>query len=386
MKFIRPFRTALVLGGGGARGLAHVGVLAVLERAGLRPDFIVGTSMGAFIGAGYAALGNAGALRARVLQGVRRDSVRRLEKQFDSLLESPAEADGLRSWVHGLVGKARKLMLWNRQAMRSALVDPFLVADLARWLVNDKEFNDLDIPFFAVAYDLKQNQDVLLGYGNVAAALQASAAIPGVFEPVATGRRFLVDGCVLQEVPAGPARKLGADLVIAVDVAPALSTEIPATGAETVGRVLRVRGDWVRRAGLAAADIVIRPAVAEIHWSEFSRAEECFTLGEKAAALELPRILETLRKKRRNTWLQRLLRAERLPPPDYIEAMPPIGPPESAADSSPGNQPQAETAAPPPPRKAPSAEARGPGSLAAEKAPAPNRAGRTKPTNASHAP
>ncbi len=320
MKLIRPFRVALVLGGGGARGLAHVGVLSVLEEAGIRPDLIVGTSMGALIGAAYSATPSVPDLRELIRNGAQRPAVRDIEKRFEAFLSSPPE-EGWKGWLQGLVGKVRRLVLWNRQAVRPALVDPGIGVELIEWLVGDVRFDELHVPFYAVAYDLVRNEDVIIGRGHLGTALRASSAIPGVFPPVSShdaGTAF-VDGCVLQELPVGPARKLGADFVIAVDVSPKIDHTVPQSGAETVGRVLRARGDWVRRRSAESADVLITPDVSDIHWAEFSRTDECFAAGEAAAREQLSLLQVRLRRRRRNSPFRRLFPLRAPDPPPVAE-------------------------------------------------------------------
>jgi len=337
MSLVRPLRVSVVLGGGGARGLAHVGVLAVLEEAGIHPDLIVGTSMGALIGAAYCANPSSEALKELILTGTRQQAVQGLEKRFEAFLNTPSD-EGWKGWLQGLVGKVRRLVLWNRQAIRPALVDPTLGIELIEWLVGDARFEDLRIPFYALAYDLAHNRDVIIGRGHLATALRASSAIPGVFPPVCSedADAAFVDGCVLQELPVESARRLGADSVIAVDVAPDIDPSVPVSGAETVGRVLRVRGDWVRRRSAESADTLIAPDVSGVHWSEFSRAEECFAAGEAAAREQLPALLAALRRKRGRTVLKRLFPARRQAPVEIATvepvAVPPLDP--AAADLS----------------------------------------------------
>lgn len=302
---LRPFRTALVLGGGGARGLAHLGVLTTLERAGLRPDMIVGTSFGAIVGASYALRPEASALSAQFLQMVSEERVAGIEKQFD-LFQPDTEDRGFMGRVSAAIGAARKLLLWNRSVMRLSLVESVLIAEVIESLVGNAQFEDSAIPFFAVAFDLNRNSDVIIGQGDVAIALRASCAIPGIFEPVAVGGRLLVDGAVFQELPVYAARRLGADFVVAVDVGTDVEPRPPASSAEVLQRVLSVRGEHFRAESRALSDAVVRPAVSGVRWSEFSRAQECLDAGLAATRDLLPAIEGGMRRARRRTFLRRL--------------------------------------------------------------------------------
>jgi len=294
-----------VLAGGGARGAAHAGVIAALEQHGVHPDFVVGTSMGAFIGAAYARDCAPDRLKQRVEEAMHLDAVRELEKEFNALVEEP-DRDGFRGRLQAMLGNVRKLVIWNRQAIRTSLAAPRLLDELATWLVGDMRFEDLQLPFYAVAFDLLSNRTVVFGRGLVRTAVAASAAIPGVFEPIRAGGRLLADGCVLEEIPTGVARALGADFVIAVDVSPAVPEGAPRSGAESVGRVLEVRAEWIREKSRDLADVVIRPAVSGIHWSEFGRSQECMERGEQAAMQALDEIRGRLRRARRRSLLGRV--------------------------------------------------------------------------------
>ncbi len=302
---LRPLTTALVLGGGGARGLAHAGTLSVLEQEGLRPDFIVGTSLGAIVGAAYALNPHADDVQQR-LRGILADeSLVRIERSFASLItDDPGH--GWRGRLAGVIGKIRRVILWNRHAMAQSLVDALLVDELIERLVGVAEFSHTRIPFYAVAFDLNTHTDVVMGAGDLRIALRASSAIPGVFAPVACGDWLLVDGAVFQELPTRVARQLGADVVIAVDVGSSIEARPPTSAAEVLQRVLNLRGDRIRAESRAAADVVIAPAVGNVHWSEFSRAPECLAAGEAAARAQLETVRHRIAEARRRTLLRRL--------------------------------------------------------------------------------
>ncbi len=303
---MRPLKSALVLGGGGARGLAHLGVLKALADAGLAPDMIVGTSFGAIVGACYALNPDADALSSRFLDMVSDESVTRIEKEFDSLAADDAEPGWLGK-LSGLLGAVRRLILWNRSVVRESLVNNAVVTRLIDDLVGGAGFHQMALPFFAVAFDLSGNRDVVIGEGDVAVALRASSAIPGIFAPVAVGDRLLVDGAVFQELPTTTARQAGADFVLAVDVGSDPKQRPPASAAEVWERVLSIRGEHFRTESQALADVLIKPAVSAIHWAEFSRADECYQAGIEATRGSLDEIEERLRKARRRSFLRRLI-------------------------------------------------------------------------------
>ncbi len=172
-------RVGLALGGGGARGMAHVGVIRVLEREGIPIDCIAGTSAGSLVGAAYAA-------------GIRGHAL------LDMALE-------LR-WRHIV------RLAWPRQGFLSfEKLESYLVRTLG-----DLAFTDLDIPYAAVTADLATGEQVVLKEGRVAAAVRASCSVPGFVTPVEVNGRLLVDGGVVNNLPISVARELGADVVIAV--------------------------------------------------------------------------------------------------------------------------------------------------------------------------
>ena len=178
-------RIGLALGGGGARGLAHIGVLKVLEREGIAIDLLSGTSMGGLISAGYAVGMSASDLEQEALQMA---SVRRL------------------------------LALVDRSLPRRGLFQCQRVMDYLTLHLGDHTFDDLRIPLALVAVDVNTRQEVILRQGRIVDAVRASISIPGLFAPVERGDQLLVDGGVLNNLPVDVVRSMGADVVIAVDV------------------------------------------------------------------------------------------------------------------------------------------------------------------------
>jgi NTE family protein len=172
---------ALVLGGGGCRGYGHIGVLRVLERERLRPDFVVGSSAGALVGALYAA-------------GMPVDEIERYGEHLSPNM--------LRNWVFP------KLGIFGGDRIRRFVVER----------VGEKSIQSLPMRFAAVATDLKTGAMVILDKGDLGRAVQASSSIPGLLEPVRIGKRLLVDGNIASAVPVRAARGLGAKRVVAIDV------------------------------------------------------------------------------------------------------------------------------------------------------------------------
>ena len=188
----RKPKIGFALGAGSARGWAHIGVLRALTEAGIKPDLIAGCSVGALVGAAFAA----------------------------------GSLDQLEAWALSLDWK-RMLKLMDF-GLRGGLIKGKRVRDVFREQFVEREFSELDVPFAAVATDLHSGQEVWLREGKVSAAIGASIAVPGLFQPVAHEGRYLVDGSVVNPIPVSLCRAMGADIVLAVDL-----------GSDLVGRYAR---------------------------------------------------------------------------------------------------------------------------------------------------
>jgi NTE family protein len=245
-----PIRIGLALGGGAVRGAAHIGVLDVLDRAGLEPAIITGTSAGALVGALYAA-------------GT-----------------SPSD-----------IGKLAQTLRWARlirpARTRQALFDSRRLAVVLDGALGARDFDALSRPFAAVACELTTGRRVVLRDGPVATAVLASTAIPGVFPPVERDGRLLVDGSVVDMVPAGLARELGADIVVAVDVSGPLPRRRPTTLLHILVAISILQPGGSERLA-EEADLVLSPAVDEYAFWELSRMAEFEEAGRVAAEQALP--------------------------------------------------------------------------------------------------
>ena len=243
-------RIGLALGGGAVRGAAHIGVLDALDRAGLEPAVITGTSAGALVGALYAA-GRSPAEIAKLAQTLRWARLIRPGRTRRALFETA------------------KLALFLDEALGGAA------------------FADLDRPFAAVACDLSTGEEVVMRDGPVASAVLASAAIPGVFPPVERDGRMLVDGGLVTMVPAALARRMGADIVVAVDVTGPLPRRPPTTVLHILVAVSTLQPGGLK--GLAdEADLVLSPEVDEYAFWELSRIPEFEQAGRAATEQALP--------------------------------------------------------------------------------------------------
>lgn len=279
----RP-KVGLVLSGGGARGLAHVGVLKVLERERIPVDLVVGTSMGAIIGGLYASGMRATDIE-RELLAVRWDEVfaarvsrpqlsqRRKEQDFEM---SAAIELGIRDGEFRLPQAAVSSRGLESMLRRFTLP----VRDVQR-------FDALPIPFRAVATDMESGALVELEDGDLALALRSSMSVPGVFAPIERSGRLLGDGGLVNNLPVDIARRLGADIVIAVNVG------TPVAGRESLGSAVGLTAQMINIlteqnvqrsiASLGPRDLLIKPVLGRLSSGDFARTAELIGLGEAAA-------------------------------------------------------------------------------------------------------
>lgn len=298
-------RVALALGGGGARGLAHIGVLRVLEGASVPIDLLVGTSIGALVGGAYAAGLSADEMEARV----------------EAYLESP----GFQSSALKALGDARggvelhlaekvQIFFKNRYYALQAMFKPGILSAedfqaTINFFIPDIPFEETRIPFRAVATDLVRGEQITFDRGSLRQAVTASCAVPGAVEPLKDGEKLLLDGGVICLIPAAVARKEGADVVIAVAVDRDVCSEGDFPNALTVySRIGDIMASRLKDYELMDADIVIRPEVGRLHWSEFSRAKHLIEAGERAAEMKLKEIQRAMPGRRKWFTVTQLLR------------------------------------------------------------------------------
>jgi NTE family protein len=244
----------LALGGGFARGFAHLGVLKVLEQNHIPISHIAGTSVGSILGAAYAS----GASLARILATCRNTRFRDIAR-----------------W------RVSRLGLASNQRLGDLIVHVF----------NSTQFEDLRIPLAVVATDLATGDPVVFTQGNLVDAIRASCAFPGLFEPVEIGTRFLADGGLTAQVPTLAARELGASRVLGVSVGMQDGRFDPPTNIfQVVARAVSAAQKHQLEVWERHADLVLRPDVQHLAWDDFERADEAIEAGESAAILALPRI------------------------------------------------------------------------------------------------
>lgn len=253
---------ALVLGGGGARGMAHVGVIKVLAKAGVPVNLIAGTSAGSIVGSIYADQGSA----------------KQVYKSFSNIgFWDIADFNNIPSKNGIMQGYRLQKFLLNHMKARS--------------------FSQLKIPFIVTTTDLISGQVYPITSGPVAPAVQASAAIPGLYDPVHLYGHILIDGGMVDPVAVNLVQPYHPKVIIAVEVARQLSPNLPSTNEGYMNRATVIRQMSITRFSVRGADVVIRPQVGTTNVFQIGKKEQLFIAGEIAAKKALPKILKLLKEK-----------------------------------------------------------------------------------------
>ena len=280
------FKVGLALGGGAARGLAHIGVLKVLEECEIPIDLIVGTSVGALVGGVYATTRNAAATERRFRDFIFSKQFKRAK--FDFLKESRQASPGL---LYNFVSLIKKGIFYSFSMAKTSWISAEHFEHNINGILDDVRLDETKIPFAAVATDINRGEEVVLREGLLRHVVSASSAVPGLLPPVQIDGRLLVDGGWTSKVPVIPALRLGASMVIGVDV----SKEIEDTSGYRSGLNIMVRANAVKADALKEmqcrfADVLIEPDVDHVHWADFSAIVECISLGEEAARRKIGEI------------------------------------------------------------------------------------------------
>lgn len=249
----KEVRLGLALGGGAARGFAHVGVIQVLEEAGLRPGFVVGTSAGSLVAALYAS-GKTPAELVRVA-------------------ETMQEAE-ITDWM---------LPILNRGALRGEALAKYVNTQ-----VGGRSLEQMRIPVGIVATDLGNGEAITFRRGNTGAAVRASSAVPGVFQPVRVGEREYVDGGLVAPVPVRQVRDMGANFVIAVDISSDPEGNPSADTFQILMQTFAIMGKSINHLALKEADWVVRPALSGVRSADFGARQRSIEAGRAAMREALP--------------------------------------------------------------------------------------------------
>lgn len=257
-------RIALALGGGAARGFAHVGVIKALESQGIIPDIVVGTSAGSLVGALYAA-GNTGFSLQKLAMEMDEATISDWSVPFFSKVSGVLKGEGVQNYVNRAVGNL--------------------------------PIEKFKIPFGAVATDLKTGQPILFQRGNAGIAVRASSAVPGVFQSVRIGDHNYVDGGLVSPVPVRFAREMGADFVIAVNISAQPDAQAASSSVDVMLQTFAIMGQTINSYELKNADVVIQPALGNMKGSDFAGRNQAILAGEQAAMQVMPELKQKLKLK-----------------------------------------------------------------------------------------
>ena len=254
-------KIGLVLGGGAARGFAHIGVIQVLEEAGIRPALVVGTSAGSLVAAFYAS-GKTGA-------------------QLQQVAETMEEAT-FADWT---------LPIFSRGMLRGEALARYVSAQ-----VNGRLIESMPLPLGIVATDLNSGLGVLFRRGDTATAVRASSAVPALFQPVRIAGRDYVDGGLVAPVPVRYARQMGGELVIAVDISDAPEANAAGDTLQILLQTFSIMGKSINNYELREADVVVRPALLGVSSSDFGARRSAIEAGRAAMRAALPQLRAALQR------------------------------------------------------------------------------------------
>ncbi len=264
-KSARPLKIGLALGGGAARGFAHIGVIKVLEAQGIAPDIVVGTSAGSLVGALYAAGNNGYALNKLALD-----------------MDEAAISD----WSVPLFAKT------------SGVFKGEGLQNYVNKVVASQPLEKFKTPFGAVATDLNSGLPILFRRGNAGIAVRASSSVPGLFQPVRIGSHTYVDGGLVAPVPVRFAREMGADFVIAVNISTQPNAQPASSSLDVLLQTFAIMGQSINRFELKEADVVIHPELGTMSGNDFAGRNAAILAGEQAATAILPELRQKLAARR----------------------------------------------------------------------------------------
>lgn len=292
-------KIGLALGGGGVRGLSHLGVLKVLEEAGVSIDLIAGVSMGAIVGGGYALNPDSEVLKTKLLKALKKMDMDKIER-----FSSPKIFKGKRTIYKKLSAFVREIYALGKQQMQGFIIDSSLTEDAIKDWLGERVFADTKIPFYAICTDLNSGEEVVLHSGRLDRAVLASSSIPAIFPPIEIEGRLLSDGGVVESVPARILKKLGADIVIAVNLQEELRKRDFSKGMEIFYQISDIRAKALNISQLEFADIVIEPVIKNINWAHFSKAEKCIKAGEEETRKKIDDIKVLIKRAKRKSFFR----------------------------------------------------------------------------------
>ena len=279
---------SLALGGGGARGISHLGVIQAIVERGFKLDHVCGVSIGAIAGALSAVDPDIERVQAKALDFINSPSFRHHQRKMFGV--TPAQ--GYRTGPTGLLRRFKKIITAHQRVTRAmrgvAIMPESVLRHVVDTLLPDIGIEELPIPFGVVAVDLLSGQRVVLRHGSLRDAVRASSSIPGVFPAVPWDGMLLCDIGVFETVPTITAKEHALDLTVAVDVSDHI---VPIDRCKSIlevfNRMQHLAEFELRHHSLANADLIVRPAIERRAWFDFATPEELISLGYQAAVSAL---------------------------------------------------------------------------------------------------
>jgi NTE family protein len=293
----------LALGAGGARGIAHLGVLRVFDEESIPIDIIVGSSAGALIGGAYASGQNTYEIEAKLEEF--------LESRLfqDSALKSIRELQhhNRSSLPHKIQAFFRNSISFTQAMFRQGLLQGEDFQEMVDYFLPDIQFQETRIPFRAMATDLVSGRPVILSHGSLRKGVMASCAVPGAVPPQMAGEKLLADGGIIFMVPATIVRQEGADFVVAVSVSPQLlPCDKVSSAVDVYVRSAEISSYYLEKLLLKDADVALLPCIENIHWTDFDHSKDLIEEGQRATRENLLYIRKALPFRRRLRFLAAL--------------------------------------------------------------------------------
>ncbi len=276
-------KLGIALGGGGAKGLAHIGVLEALEENGIKPAYVSGTSIGAIIGAIYCLHGNARNLREITHDILKSEEFRKLDlNKFYTTGATP---------IATFKKKIFEKYYFGTLLFKKSIVKIDATEKLLHHLFGDKTFSDLKTPFACNSLDINSGEEIIFSSGLLYKAVWASCAIPGIFPALEENNRILIDGGVIDNIPIDILKKSRCDNIIAVYLGDTpIFDDTPDTGYKISQRALAFMKYHLDQRILKSADCIIKPAVADYHWADFSSLDMLVQKGHEAVTQNIKNI------------------------------------------------------------------------------------------------
>ncbi len=282
-------KIGLALGGGSSKGLAHIGVLQVLQEENIPISFICGTSMGAVIGAIYSLYPDAHLIKTKAEKVLSSDTFKDIGFSVFSNKDN--------NLFERITTFIKQKYSYGKFFLRPSIVDKTKIEKLLEKIFNKKRFEDTIIPLGVAAIDIVTGNDLILNEGYILPAVLASIAIPGLFPSVEKDGCLLVDGGATQNLPIRALKKMGADVVIASNVSsPLKNCTVYKTGLDINFRVDEIVKHRLFKQELSKADVIISPNVKDVHWADYKRIDFCIQKGRDATIQALPEIRRKMRR------------------------------------------------------------------------------------------